>query len=338
MNIDLINNLNYIITISNNSYYLGTPENFISQQHLYRVSAIPPTMGASLRQPLCLTCSPFASEPGQMTSIAAASLKAQVSWDVSDDDDNAEDEIDDPSPTAPSKRKRKKGIPFISSSCQYFSAIFAPNSNEYALLDCLGPEVPSSWIYRISVDPKNEPIEPIFVLQNNTELKERVARIAMPQIKTFPVMISGGYYAQVRQFLPPGLREDEITKYPMVVHVYSGPGTQLVTDKWRIDWNTYLAGTKDYIVTQIDGRGSSGQGYQLLHEVYRRLGTIEVSDQLEVTEYLRDTLHYVDKRRVGIWGWSYGGYTAALALSTSSLFQCGISVAPVTNWKLYGET
>lgn len=82
---------------------------------------------------------------------------------------------------------------------------------------------------------------------------------------------------------------------------------------------------------------------------------MEVSDQLEVSEYLRDTLHFVDKKRMGIWGkimsvrwsayvqvktntgWSYGGYVAALALSTSSIFQCGISVAPVTNWKLYGK-
>lgn len=121
-------------------------------------------------------------------------------------------------------------------------------------------------------------------------------------------------------------------------HRYSGPGSQLVTEKWRVDWNTYLAGTKDYIVTQIDGRGSSGQGYQLLHEVYRRLGTVEVSDQLEVTEYLRDNLHFVDKRRVGVWGWSYGGYTSALALaSPQTLFQCGIAIAPVTNWKLYGK-
>lgn len=118
---------------------------------------------------------------------------------------------------------------------------------------------------------------------------------------------------------------------------YSGPGSQLVKEIFRIDWNTYLSGTKDYIVTQIDGRGSSGQGYQLLHEVYRRLGTVEVSDQLEVTEYLRDNLHYVDKKRIGVYGWSYGGFVSALALATSSLFHCGISVAPVTNWKLYGK-
>lgn len=119
---------------------------------------------------------------------------------------------------------------------------------------------------------------------------------------------------------------------------YSGPGTQLVTQKWRIDWNTYLAGSKDYIIAQIDGRGSSGQGYRLLYEVFRRLGSVEVSDQLEVTEYLRDNLHFIDKRRVGIWGWSYGGYTAAMALANPlSLFQCGISVAPVVSWKLYGK-
>lgn len=168
-------------------------------------------------------------------------------------------------------------------------------------------------------------------------LRDAVAATAMPQIRTFPVMISGGYHAQVRLFLPPGLREDEITRYPMILFVYAGPGTQLVTDKWRVDMCTYLAGTKDYVVAHIDGRGSSGQGYRLQHEVYRRLGTVEVSDQLEVTEYLRDNLHFVDKRRVGVWGWSYGGYAAAMALANPmALFQCGVSVAPVVSWRLYG--
>lgn len=65
---------------------------------------------------------------------------------------------------------------------------------------------------------------------------------------------------------------------------YGAPGSQLVTDKFKIDWNTYLASSKGMIVAQIDGRGSGGQGYQLLHEVYYRLGSVEVADQLEVTE------------------------------------------------------
>ncbi|EDX03979.1 GD22563 [Drosophila simulans] len=116
-------------------------------------------------------------------------------------------------------------------------------------------------------------------------------------------------------------------------------GPQWSPDQWHVDWNTYLSGSKDYIVVEIDGRGSAGQGYQLLHEVYKRLGSVEVSDQLEVSEYLRDNLHFIDSRRMGVWGWSYGGYTAALALAgQQSIFQCGISVSPVTNWKLYDST
>lgn len=272
---------------------------------------------------------------------------------------------------APRRKHGAKPEPVVKPApqpCQYHNAVFAPGRHVLAVIECLGPEVPSSAIYRIPLEVNQQkPLEPIFHMQNNTLLRQRAALVAFPQVKSFPVMISGGYHAQVRLFLPPGLREDEITRYPLVLHVYvsnvffyrffllaphfilrtffffnkshrySGPGSQLVTQQWRVDWNTYLAGTKDYIVAQIDGRGSSGQGYRLLHEVYRRLGTVEVSDQLEVSEYLRDNLHFIDKRRVGIWGWSYGGYTAAMALANQmSLFHCGASVAPVVNWKLYG--
>lgn len=291
MNIELTVVLSVLLICS---YYLATPEHFPGHQHLYRVAATPPVTGVALPTSSCLTCSSFTADYPRMTAAAAA--KAENSWEAeSGEDNNFSDSFSD-------SMDEDAGSDFLPTSCQYFTAIFAPSNNEYALIECLGPEIPTSWIYKFSVDPTKDPIMPVYLLQNNTELKQRVAKLAMPQVRTFPVMISGGYHAQVKLYLPPGLREDEITKYPTVVHVYSGPGTQLVSDKWRIDWNTYLAGTKDYIVTQIDGRGSSGQGYQLLHEVYRRLGTVEVSDQLEVSEYLRDTLHFVDKKRMGIWG------------------------------------
>ena len=68
------------------------------------------------------------------------------------------------------------------------------------------------------------------------------------------------------------------------INRYGGPGTQLVTDKWKIDWSTYLASTRNYIVVQVDGRGSAGQGYKLQHQIYKRLGAVEVTDQLEVVE------------------------------------------------------
>lgn len=278
-----------------NRYYLATPENVPGQQHLYRVFANTPAMGIALPSPKCLTCSTLTTTFPRQTVKAAA--KTEVAWDSDSDRDTFESYSDSENIDADNEN--------FPTTCQYFSATFAPNNDEYALIECLGPEIPTSWIYKFAVDSSKEPMTPVYLLQNNTELKQRIAKIALPQVRTFPVMISGGYHAQVRLFLPPGLREDEITKYPTIVHVYSGPGTQLVTEKWQIDWNTYLAGAKDYIVTQIDGRGSSGQGYQLLHEVFRRLGTVEVSDQLEVSEYLRDTLHFVDKKRMGIWGITY---------------------------------
>lgn len=89
------------------------------------------------------------------------------------------------------------------------------------LIECLGPDgPPHSAIYRIPLEFNNKkPLIPIFYVQNNTALRERMASIAMPQVKNFPVMISGGYHAQVRLYLPPGLREDEITRYPLILHV-----------------------------------------------------------------------------------------------------------------------
>lgn len=86
-------------------------------------------------------------------------------------------------------------------------------------MECLGPGIPTSAIYRITHHYGLNPLAPIFYIQNNTKLKERVALVALPQVRTFPVMISGGYHAQVRLYLPPGLREDEITRYPLILHV-----------------------------------------------------------------------------------------------------------------------
>lgn len=103
--------------------------------------------------------------------------------------------------------------------CQYHKAKFSPGSTGLVIVECLGPGVPTSAIYRIGTGYKDKILEPIFYIQNNTRLRDRVAQIALPQVKTFPVMISGGYHAQVRLYLPPGLREDEITRYPLILHV-----------------------------------------------------------------------------------------------------------------------
>ena len=92
-------------------------------------------------------------------------------------------------------------------------------------------------------------------------------------------------------------------------------------------------------MAQIDGRGSSGDGDRKRFEVWQKLGSVEVADQIEVTQYLIKNLHIIDPRRIAVWGWSYGGYATLAILSDENqeIFQCGISVAPVTNWRYYGK-
>ncbi|EFN79886.1 putative dipeptidyl aminopeptidase C2E11.08 isoform X2 [Harpegnathos saltator] len=327
---------------NNTIYFIGIPSMRPGQRHLYRVSSTLPRMGSPLHPPVCLTCtiSPPGvagdDENGHWIGSPNRQNGPTARSDWQDDYETQTDSTDNKEHRQPSKKDKSKSKNISKDGeppCQYHNAIFPPDGLEYFVLECLGPGVPTVSLYKTEMPAPRL----ISMLQNNTVLRKRVGNIALPQVKTFPVQISGGYNAQVRLHLPPGLREDEITRYPLVVQVYGAPGSQLVTEMFKVDWNTYLASRKNVIVAQIDGRGSGGQGYKLLHEVYYRLGSVEVADQLEVIEYLRDSLHFVDKRRVAVWGWSYGGFVAALVLAhpEQNVFQCGISVAPVVSWELY---
>ncbi|XP_072156634.1 inactive dipeptidyl peptidase 10 isoform X2 [Bemisia tabaci] len=323
------------------AYYLGVPSDDPAQLHLYSVETEAPITGGPIAKPICLTCPASPNAPPVIHYEGASTTSAKSGSDPSKMFYDAEEEVQEQAPTnEPStKKKRKKTgeerekLEELYKPCTYHNVVFSPDLSHY-VLECLGPGIPTVSLY--ATNPNGKP-RLLTILQNNTKLHERVSKIALPQVKTFPVQISGGYQAHVRLHFPPGLKEEEITRYPLVLHVYGGPGTQLVTDIWKIDWDTYLSSTRDYIVAQIDGRGASGQGYQKLHQVYKRLGSVEVADQLEVTEYLRDNLHVIDKRRVAVWGWSYGGFVSAMLLSTPNqdVFHCGIAVAPVTSWRLY---
>jgi len=115
---------------------------------------------------------------------------------------------------------------------------------------------------------------------------------------------------------------------------YSGPNSQEVLDKWNVGWEYYLA-SKGYIVVCIDGRGTGARGSEFRKCTYKQLGILETKDQIETARYLSN-LAYIDKDRIGIWGWSYGGSMTLWAMSTGeSVFKAGIAVAPVTDWKLY---
>ncbi|MGE5400173.1 MAG: S9 family peptidase [Ignavibacteriales bacterium] len=130
---------------------------------------------------------------------------------------------------------------------------------------------------------------------------------------------------------------DETKKYPVVVINYNGPGSQQVTDTWGSVnglWEQLLA-EKGYIVLTVDCRITGGRNAAYKALAYKNLGYWEVNDLTETAKYLQ-SLPYVDGSRIGIWGWSYGGFTSASAiLRAADYFKAAIAVAPVTHWKFY---
>uniref|UniRef100_A0A672I2G1 Dipeptidyl peptidase 4-like n=1 Tax=Salarias fasciatus TaxID=181472 RepID=A0A672I2G1_SALFA len=133
--------------------------------------------------------------------------------------------------------------------------------------------------------------------------------------------------------LPPGF--DESKKYPLLIDVYGGPCSQEVDYVYRTGWATYLASTEKVIVASFDGRGSGYRGDEIMHQIYKRLGTYEVEDQITAArEFIK--MGFVDKDNIAIWGWSYGGYVTSMVLgSGSGVFKCGMAVAPVSKWTYY---
>ncbi len=126
-------------------------------------------------------------------------------------------------------------------------------------------------------------------------------------------------------------------RYPVIVDVYGGPGVQAVKNSWNSRdgfWHQVMA-QKGYVVFLLDNRGATDRGVSFESPLHRLLGEVEVKDQVRGVEFLK-TLPYVDPDRIGIFGWSYGGYMAIMAMfKAPDIFKAGVSVAPVTDWTLY---
>ena len=127
------------------------------------------------------------------------------------------------------------------------------------------------------------------------------------------------------------------TKYPVFMTQYSGPGSQQVTDGWKGAnyWWYQMLAQNGYLVACVDPRGTGARGEEFRKMTYMQLGHYETIDQIEAAKYL-GSLSYVDANRIGIYGWSYGGYLSSLAiLKGNDVFKAAIAIAPVTNWKWY---
>lgn len=215
-------------------------------------------------------------------------------------------------------------------SCSYATTSFSRDMSYY-VMTCSGPNPSFVKIFKTGA-------EEIMTWEENLALRTSLEQKIMPQVKTFFVDVGGGFKAAVKMQLPPQIDfegKDETTKYPMQVRVYGGPGSNRVQETFGIGYQTYQVTTKNIIFVEIDGRGTSLKGLDMMFSINNRLGTYEAEDQVAVAKYLVDTYKFIDPERVGIWGWSYGGYATAMALAkdTEKVFKCGISVAPVTSWR-----
>jgi dipeptidyl-peptidase-4 len=131
------------------------------------------------------------------------------------------------------------------------------------------------------------------------------------------------------------LHFDPSKRYPAIVDVYGGPGTQRVLNNWSGSSFTQILTRAGYLVFQLDNRGSAFRGTAFQAPIHDKLGDVEVADQVQGTRWLASQ-PFVDSSRIGVWGWSYGGYmTLMLMFKAPDVFRAGVSGAPVTDWSLY---
>lgn len=122
--------------------------------------------------------------------------------------------------------------------------------------------------------------------EQNRALHVLLGKTAKPIVEYHRIPLKSGYDAFVKLQFPPGADFSAKRKYPMLIDVYGGPGSFAGADRWGTTFTSYLVTNRKYVVAQINGRGSGGRGQKLLHEIYRKMGTVEIEDQLETAQYV----------------------------------------------------
>ena len=173
----------------------------------------------------------------------------------------------------------------------------------------------------------------IRVLEDNSKLLKTIKEYNFSKKEFFTITTSENVELNAWKILPPNF--DKEKQYPVLFTIYGGPGSQTVQNSWGSDlWEQMLA-QKGIIVVSVDNRGTGARGEEFKKMTYMQLGKYETIDQIEAAKYL-GSLDYIDANRIGIFGWSYGGYMSTLCMTKGSdYFSTGIAVAPVTNWRYY---
>ncbi len=175
--------------------------------------------------------------------------------------------------------------------------------------------------------------ELIRILEDNSRLKEVTEEYGFSRKEFFTFTTSEGIDLNGYIIKPPDF--DENREYPLFMYVYGGPGHQAVRDSYAAGaWYQMLA-QKGYVIASVDNRGTGARGEEFMKSTYLQLGKYETIDQIEAAKYL-GSKSWIDESRIGIFGWSYGGYMVGLCLTKGAdVFRLGVSGAPVTNWRFY---
>lgn len=173
-------------------------------------------------------------------------------------------------------------------------------------------------------------------IKNNLDLAEKLIAYDLPSKEFSTIKTPNGEF-NMWMIKPKDF--DPSKKYPLLMFQYSGPGSQRVAntwnDAWKHDYWHMMLSQKGYIIACVDGRGTGFKGRDFEKVTYKELGKYEVQDQIESAIALGKR-NYIDENRIGIWGWSYGGFMSSLAITKGAdVFQMAIAVAPVTSWRNY---
>ena len=179
----------------------------------------------------------------------------------------------------------------------------------------------------------------LTTLVDNQKLKDKLANVVLPSKEFFSFTTSTGF--KLNGWIMKPANFDASKKYPVIMHQYSGPGSQQVIDRWGIgamgnggSFEAYMA-DRGFICVCVDGRGTGGRGADFEKCTYLTLGVKESEDQVETAKYLA-TLPYVDSKNIGIWGWSFGGYNTLMSMSEGTpVFYAGVAIAAPSDWRFY---
>ncbi|KAL2022510.1 hypothetical protein VTK56DRAFT_5117 [Thermocarpiscus australiensis] len=212
-----------------------------------------------------------------------------------------------------------------------WSASFSSGGGYY-ILSYAGPDVPYQELYSIT-----SPNKPIRTINDNAKLYAALQEYRLPNITYLDLAHPSGYTLNAMLRLPANFSPSQ--KYPVLLTPYGGPGAQEVSKSMSpFDWNAYIASDPEleFITLTVDNRGTGFKGRAFRSAVARRLGELEAADQIWAAKQLAQDNPWVDGERIGIWGWSYGGYLTAKVVEVGDpIISFGLATAPVADWRLY---